>query len=436
VSGNITENTNWTVINSPYLVVGKVQLFPGAKLTIDPGVIVKFNEGQSIVIGGELVCSGTVDDSIIFTANCSSPYPGYWGGIQFIDSSRDAIFDKNGAYVSGSILKYCVIEYGSNSINCVYSSPFICNSTLQNNSRSLILVYNNSVITFNTIKNNTHTGNGTGFYLLNSDPRIENNSIKYNYAQGSGGAFYLEQSSPIINNNNIYNNQSSIGGGFFINSGSPIIRNNNIEENLSGAGSFTFIEYGSTPLIENNIIKNNHSSYGSSVEIVSGSPVIIYNNIEIADKYFIEVYRGNENINALNNYWGYINADSISNHIYDYYDDITLSQILFIPFLTEQYVKTINCSSNNIFSKYRLLKNYPNPFNSNTRISYQLPKTSFVILSIIDINGRLIKTLVSERQDAGNYSINWNSNNLSSGVYFYKIDAGEFKSVKKCLLIK
>ena len=85
---------------------------------------------------------------------------------------------------------------------------------------------------------------------------------------------------------------------------------------------------------------------------------------------------------------------------------------------------------------FDLLQNYPNPFNPLTTISYHLPKSSFVKLSIYDISGKLIETLVNEQKNAGYYSVKWNAENVSSGVYLYKIDAADFSSVKKCLLVK
>jgi len=83
-----------------------------------------------------------------------------------------------------------------------------------------------------------------------------------------------------------------------------------------------------------------------------------------------------------------------------------------------------------------LVGNYPNPFNPSTTILFQLPKSSFVKLSIYDINGRLVELLVNEQKNAGYYSVNWNAEKVGSGIYFYRINAGEFSSVKKCLVIK
>jgi PKD repeat protein len=87
-------------------------------------------------------------------------------------------------------------------------------------------------------------------------------------------------------------------------------------------------------------------------------------------------------------------------------------------------------------SEYQLYQNYPNPFNPSTTISYLLPKNEILTLEIIDISGKVIQTLVNETQSAGYYSVKWNASNVSSGIYIYRIDAGNFSSMKKCLLIK
>jgi beta-glucanase (GH16 family) len=85
---------------------------------------------------------------------------------------------------------------------------------------------------------------------------------------------------------------------------------------------------------------------------------------------------------------------------------------------------------------FSLQKNYPDPFSSNTTISYFLPEDVHVELAVLDITGRQIKTLVNETQNAGSYSVNWNGENEVSGLYFYKIKAGNFIEIKKCILVK
>lgn len=85
---------------------------------------------------------------------------------------------------------------------------------------------------------------------------------------------------------------------------------------------------------------------------------------------------------------------------------------------------------------FSLTNNYPNPFSSETTISYSIPTNAQVELIVYDITGRIVKTLVNETQGAGTYSVNWNTENEVSGVYFYKMKAGSFIDVKKCILQK
>lgn len=79
---------------------------------------------------------------------------------------------------------------------------------------------------------------------------------------------------------------------------------------------------------------------------------------------------------------------------------------------------------------------YPNPFNGATTIDYGLPQDAHVNIDIFDILGRRVTTLVNEDQQAGYHQVTWNSGNAPSGVYFYRINAGEFVSAKKVLLMK
>jgi hypothetical protein len=86
--------------------------------------------------------------------------------------------------------------------------------------------------------------------------------------------------------------------------------------------------------------------------------------------------------------------------------------------------------------RFELYNNYPNPFNPATTIDYSIPKTSLVTIKVFDILGREVKTLVNEEKTSGNYSIKFNESGLASGVYFYRLQSGDFVSTKKMLLLK
>src|SRR5207248_1080840 len=91
VSGFISANTTWNLSGSPYIVVGNALLSQGYKLTINPGVVVKFDSAKTLQIDGELIALGTNSERITFTSNKSIPKAGDWGEIHFADSCTDAV---------------------------------------------------------------------------------------------------------------------------------------------------------------------------------------------------------------------------------------------------------------------------------------------------------------------------------------------------------
>ena len=86
--------------------------------------------------------------------------------------------------------------------------------------------------------------------------------------------------------------------------------------------------------------------------------------------------------------------------------------------------------------KFALSQNYPNPFNPITTIRYQLPKACQVELTVYNALGQTIQTLVSNQQPAGYYSVSFDANRLGSGIYFYRLKAGEFQELRKCVVVK
>ncbi len=85
---------------------------------------------------------------------------------------------------------------------------------------------------------------------------------------------------------------------------------------------------------------------------------------------------------------------------------------------------------------YKLYQNYPNPFNPTTTIQYEIPESGFITLKIYDELGREVKTLINQYKNKGSHEINFNASQLSSGVYLYRLTAGDYLSTKKMLLLK
>jgi PKD repeat protein len=104
-------------------------------------------------------------------------------------------------------------------------------------------------------------------------------------------------------------------------------------------------------------------------------------------------------------------------------------------------VGTLSVDNNTVPTVFALHQNYPNPFNPTTKISYDLPKNEFVSISIYDVMGRKMKSLINSMQEAGYRSITWDATNdlgqpISAGMYIYTIQAGEFRQTRKMVLLK
>ena len=90
----------------------------------------------------------------------------------------------------------------------------------------------------------------------------------------------------------------------------------------------------------------------------------------------------------------------------------------------------------NIPQDYSLSQNYPNPFNPATKIDFNLPESGFTSISVFDVTGKLVQKLVNENLPAGKFSLDFNAEGLTSGIYFYRLNSGSFTETKKMILTK
>jgi hypothetical protein len=104
--------------------------------------------------------------------------------------------------------------------------------------------------------------------------------------------------------------------------------------------------------------------------------------------------------------------------------------------VVQNIVDGIKLENISIPNKFVMKQNYPNPFNPSTTISYQLPKQSHVTLWIYDVLGQEVATLVNEVEEPGNKIVNFNAGNLPSGVYYYRLQAGNYIETKKLILLR
>ncbi|MCX6164012.1 MAG: T9SS type A sorting domain-containing protein, partial [Ignavibacteriae bacterium] len=179
---------------------------------------------------------------------------------------------------------------------------------------------------------------------------------------------------------------------------------------------------------------------------VSQTPVLMWNNAPNSSFYEV-VLANNPNFNnylisQIVSETFYQVPNNILNPIMQYYWKVRCINNLGISEWSEIFTfATLNSTNitNNIPGipkNFDLHNNYPNPFNPSTKIQFDVPKNSIVKINVYDITGREITTLVNDFRNAGRYEVQFNASNLSSGIYFYKMQAGDYNAVKKMMLIK
>lgn len=133
--------------------------------------------------------------------------------------------------------------------------------------------------------------------------------------------------------------------------------------------------------------------------------------------------------------------NNVNNELFSFYFNRQPTGVVFDP-NNEIVIKTaslvVGIDENTVLKpeKYQIYQNYPNPFNPVTNIDYDLPVNSNVNISVYDMTGRQIEVLVNDFKQAGKHSVSYNAMNISSGIYYYKIQAGDFVSVKRMVLVK
>jgi 1,4-alpha-glucan branching enzyme len=169
-------------------------------------------------------------------------------------------------------------------------------------------------------------------------------------------------------------------------------------------------------------------------------------NVTVIGNFNVVTASGNPNFIVPGKWYDYFTGDSIT--VLNPTDQISLAPgewhiytSVKLPTPEVGIVEDVKDNSSQRVTGFDLLQNYPNPFNPSTQIKYQVLTNSNVVIKIYDILGNEVKTLVNESRPQGNYTVTWNGDNnsgkkITSGVYFYRMEAGSFVKTMKLLLLK
>ena len=334
--GNIAADEIWALVDSPFIVSSDVSINTSVVLTIEAGVVVKFDLNTALIVNGTIIARGTANSQITFTANNSGEL---WNHINFTVGSVDAAYDGAGNYLSGSIIEYATIENAGNQTNPADGAiqlfdahPYLNQLIVQNNNATGIygvgltsfLKIRNSVISGNTsspvlggggisldgvagsrieisgntIQNNNTLTEGGGVRVIDVDVLdFDSNTVSGNQADADGGGIYINNlqgtnAENFIRNNTINNNianadnaGANAGGGIWANSSDISITNNTIVDNDAeeGGGIVLGQSLTASAIISKNLIMGNNAVInGGGMHIDNGfhtvSGNVIYNN--------------------------------------------------------------------------------------------------------------------------------------------------------------
>jgi hypothetical protein len=226
----------------------------------------------------------------------------------------------------------------------------------------------------------------------------------WRYWNGTDWGESIEDCAPITNNISQEFSVSPLGDGQYI--------------AVFQIGSNVAIRLGESPVGPFGVLQNIYDC----PEVLEDPDIFVYNakahpHLSQADQLLISY-----NVNTFD-FW-------------DHFSDAGIYRPRFIT-MTVPGATAVVASEDNYFpDRFILSQNYPNPFNPTTIINYELPNTNYVHLSIYNLVGQRVQTLVSGRQQAGHHQIEWNASGFSSGVYFYHLQVGELHEVRKMVLLK
>jgi hypothetical protein len=385
-----------------------------------------------------------------------------------------------------SIMKKMIFEYSVNGIRLLDTNPLIdsctirynCNGNSSTTAPAINLFRSNAVISNCRFYRNYKVAIGGGANIANAPQIINNQIIENNIANGNVPQINLGQSgtgTTLIKGNTIRGLYTNTGGIATLPIGTLniIIENNIIKNNRYGIAiqnaTTTAMIRGN--IIDSNNIQGNPMLGGSGINFLGTSTLTAIvtrnfirwnlwgvtiqntakpnlgnlNNSDTSDNGFNYIY-GNfhndtipdlynntpDSIMAENNFWGTGNISIIEQHIFHNPDNPALGFVDYIPI----YIPVSIENNSTIVTDYNLSNAYPNPFNPETIIKFSIPQKENVTLEVFDINGKSVRLLLNSQFNKGAYNVTFNAEGLASGIYFYRLSAGNFSDTKKLILLK
>jgi hypothetical protein len=485
--GNVSGT--WAITGSPYVVDGDITIPAGETLVVEAGVTIEFQSWYFLMVTGFLEAAGTVAEPILFTAPPPGPGQPGWRGVRFVNAPdgsfmrhciveygkvtaadpydcgggiycenanplishttiRNCRASRNGAGIycrqSAPRIEYCTIvdnlvgylaSGGGAGIGCVDSAPEIVDTMISGNQVSVfggfgpatgvgagLYLYNSdAVVTRTVISENilTVSGNvgssarGAAVYCRLSEPRFVNCTLAHNQAgsyiaPGEGGAFHLFSSEVVLVNSILWENST-----------------NEIFCTASGGVNSVVAAFCDIMGGENGVVTNGHADITWDASNLDADPLFV-----APTNGDFHLRGGSPCIDSGTAYFELAGEVIVDLNPADYNGSAPDQGAFEFGIVTGIDAPPL------VQQALRLHPSYPNPFNPQTTISFELARAGFVNLEVYDVRGRLVASLMNGDRDAGHHEVVWSPRNLSSGMYFYTVTAGERAATGYCSLVK
>jgi hypothetical protein len=367
------------------------------------------------------------DYSKVNIDSCHFPVGGAFTIRGSIISVKNSVFDNIALTYN---METSLMSFTNNIINSTSGELF--------NPLKCFLIYDGNKILFPGTDNQNIDGLcvGSGNYAI-----IKNNIIK---GFRSGIVLYTKNKA-VIYNNTFLNNRACINFATTVDSVSIF---NNIFYDLKGRAIGLKVSTGdwtkNRVWIDRNLCAAGGESFINTdtvgTNVINGNNFLIVANPKFADSSDYKLLKDSP---AIDQGARIIPAFQTSFQVLDT-NIIIPSSIILTDYIglnpdlgASEYNPVLSVNNSPIISyNYSLSQNYPNPFNPSTVISFSLPSSSNVNLIVYNTLGQTIKTLESGYKPAGNYSVNFDASDLPSGIYFYKLEAGQYSQIKKMIFLK
>jgi hypothetical protein len=438
--------------------------------------------------GGKIVHNRIVNNNLLYDSkNCGG------AGIVaiFTEPDRQLVIEHN-EIKNNSIISSIIAQGGG--IACKWTSETgfirISNNIITGNSVTCLDPYKaigggillsidlpnsaNAVVENNLITHNElhcRASMGAGIYVVYWEPGgkitdliptpvIRNNVIAHNYSQDRGagiGIWTVEDRhsplttinpQPAIINNTIVNNKAKDGSGIFNLDSYPLLMNNILWNDLSEPDSREIfndnVSYPDYPELNNGELHIFNSDIQGSLEglarweggnNINKDPGFIDSLFHLSDTSRC-VGGGVDSIEINGVYYLASQMDYFGNPRPNPIDEFVDIGAIESPYEYDPDPVAIDWPIQGTPTQFSLNQNYPNPFNPITKIDYELPITNYVNLSIFNLLGQKVATLVDKKQPAGSYQLQWDASDFASGLYYYRIEAGNFIKTRKMIYLK